>query len=330
MGFWLSLALVILAVLSLTPYMTSSTELVRMRNALLLDDRFDAAQDWAPPKFRPGFKVERAAPYPEFATAVQRLGLSSMANDWDRALAISKHLLGSNPVLLGGAIKSDLLDTYLSIIEDGEGYCGDFVTVFIGLANAAGMPTRPWAFSFDGFGGHGHIWVEIWNQQAQAWQLLDVFNNQYFVLEDGRPLSALEFRRALQERSSALQMRKLYAGARGGFAIEEKAWDYYRRGLPEWYRWGGTNVFTYDQTWWVKEPGKVSRSLEQLGGIVAGVIPRMVIFSSPENRAAHESLRRLRRQLFVVAVTVPLSFLSALVCWVQLHRRKKGGEQLHG
>ena len=330
-GLWLSLALVMLAALSLAPYMTSSTELVRMRNALLLDDRFDAAQDWAPPNFPPEFKLDRADPYPEFVTAVEQMGLASMPNDWDRVLAISKHLLGGVPVPTGGAIQSDLLDTYRRITKHGEGYCGDFVDVFIGLANVAGITTRPWAFSFDGFGGHGHIWVEIWNRQAQAWQLVDIFINNYFVLEDGRPLSAFEFRRALLGQSKDLRMRPLYEGAEvRRFAIEAKAWDYYRRGLSEWYRWRGTNVFAYDRTWLVHEPGKVSHSLEQLGGIVAGVMPRMVILSSSENRAAHESLRRLRWQLFVVLVTVPLGVLSALVCWVQLRRRKSGLKQLHG
>lgn len=329
-GLWLSLALVMLAALSLAPYMTSSTELVRMRNALLLDDRFDAAQDWTPPTFPPDFKLETATPYPEFVNAVQQLGLASMSNDWERALAISKHLLGSSPMLTGGAIQSDLVDTYRRIINRGEGYCGDFVDVFIGLANAAGMVTRPWAFSFDGFGGHGHIWVEIWNRQAKAWQLLDVFNNNYFVLEEGRPLSALDFRRALRAQPEAIRMLPLYAGARRGMPIEATAWSYYRRGLPEWYQWRGTNVFGYDQAWLVRESGRVSRSFEQLGGIVAAVRPMMVILSSSENQAARESLQHLRWQLFVVAVTVPLGTLGALVCWVQLRRRKNLNKQVHG
>ena len=160
-GLWLSLIVCVSAVLSLAPYMTSSTELVRMRNALLLDDRFDAAQDWAPPNYPPDFKLERSPAYPEFVRVVQQLGLSSMPNDWDRALAISKHLLGSREVRTDTAIQSDLLNTYTRIVDHGEGYCGDFVDVFTGLAVAAGIPTRSWAFSFDGFGGRGHVWPEI-------------------------------------------------------------------------------------------------------------------------------------------------------------------------
>jgi hypothetical protein len=329
-GLWLSLALVVLAALSLAPYMTSSTELVRMRNALLLDDRYDAAQDWAPPAYPPDFKREQAAPYPAFVNVVQQLGLPAMANDWDRALAISKHLLGSSPVLSGGAIQSDLTDTHRRIINKGEGYCGDFVRAFTAIAEAAGT-TRPWAFSFDGFGGDGHIWLEIWNRQAQAWQLLDVFDNYYFVLASDRPLSALELRRALTQQPGALHLRRLYAPARPGYVIEAKAWSFFQRGQPEWYQWRGTNVFSYDKNWLVHALGKLSRSLEQLGGIVAGVSPRLVILSDAGNRAAYEALRRLQWQLYAVAVVVPLGLLMALLCWIQLRRQRlrTGSVSLH-
>jgi hypothetical protein len=322
-GLWVSLALVLLSILSLAPYMTSSTELVRMRNALLLDERHNATDDWRPPAFPPDFKREVALPYPEFSRVVQKLGLSSMDNDWDRALAISKHLLGSSPVLSGGAIQSNLTQTYRRIVEKGEGYCGDFVDVFIALANAAGMTTRPWAFSFDGFGGYGHIWLEIWNRQAQGWQLVGIFNNNYFSLEDGRPLSALEFRRIFQERPMALQTHRLYAEARPGYSIESKGWDYYRRGLPEWYQWRGNNVFEYDQAPLVRMLRGVSRSLEQLGGIVAGVSPKVVVLLDDKNRPEFDALLRLRMQLYLVMLTVFLGSIWALVCWVNLYRQHR-------
>jgi hypothetical protein len=64
---------------------------------------------------------------------------------------------------------------------------------FTGLAIAAGIPVRAWAFSFDGFGGHGHVWVEIWNRQLERWQLLDVFNNYYFVGIEASPVGARVF-----------------------------------------------------------------------------------------------------------------------------------------
>jgi hypothetical protein len=328
---WTSLTFVTLAVFSLAPFLTSSTELVRMRNALLLDDRFDAAQDWAPPTFPPDFKREQAAPYPAFVNTVQQLGLPAQTNDWEVAIAISKHLLGSSPELSGGAIQSDLTDTYRRIVKNGEGYCGDFVRVFTAIAEAAGLTTRSWAFSFDGFGGHGHIWLEIWNRQVQAWQLMDVFDNYYFVLENDKPLSALEVHQALKRRPNVLHLKPLYDKARLGYVIETKAWDYFLRGQTEWYQLRGTNVYSYDNNKLVKSLGTFSRSLEQLGGIAAGVSPRLVVLSEAGNRSAYGALRRLRWQLYGVMVIVPLGLISALLCWIQLRfqRRRGGSASIH-
>jgi len=44
-GVWVSLAALLLALLSLAPYFTSSTEMVRMRHALLLADSGASAHD---------------------------------------------------------------------------------------------------------------------------------------------------------------------------------------------------------------------------------------------------------------------------------------------
>ncbi len=40
---------------------------------------------------------------------------------------------------------------------------------------------RQWGFSFDGFGGHGHTVVEVYDRQRGKWLLLDVFNNFHAV-----------------------------------------------------------------------------------------------------------------------------------------------------
>ena len=157
---------------------------------------------------------------------------------------------------------------------------------------------------------------------------MPVYNNDYFTLGDGRPLSALEFRKAMKEQANALQRHRLDDGARIGWPIEAKAWDYYRRGLPEWYQWRGSNVFSYDQAWPVRTFDKVSRSLEQLGAIATGIYPHLVVLSGPENKAAFESLRRLRWHLFAVMVIVPLGIFTALLCWLQIRRRVRNGARV--
>jgi hypothetical protein len=324
-GVWLSLLVLLLSLLSLAPYLTSSTEVVRLRHALLLADDNAVRFDWTPASLPSDYLIERAAPEPVFVEAIARLDLATLPSDWERALAISRHLLGSSPVLLGGAIQSDLVDTYRRIVGKGEGYCGDFVRVFTGLAIAAGIPVRAWAFSFDGFGGHGHVWVEIWNRQLERWQLLDVFNNYYFVGIDGLPLSALGFRSAMLENPTTIHLAPLHPVARPGAKSEEKMWDYYRRGLPEWWMVWGNNVFSYDRALLVRTLGSFSRSLEQLGGIAQGVYPGMRIVTDPANQRQRENIYHLRSHLQFVGISIAVALLLlilSLAGWWTIRRRR--------
>lgn len=309
------LVVLFVSVLSLTPYLGSSTELVRMRNALLVIDDSNQRFDWTPDTLPPDFKQEHEPPAPLFVQAAEKLGLAGMDSDWAKVSAISRHLL-SNPNLVGTPIQSDLGSTYRHIIEDGTGYCGDFTRVFMAFANTAGIPVRAWSFSFDGFGGHGHIWPEIWNRQLHQWQLIDIFNNYVITSSDGKPLSALAFRRSMQETPELLHLVPLVPGARPGYPIEEKAWDYYRRGLAEWYLSWGNNVFSYDHALLVRLFGPVSRSLEQLGGIAQGVYPRIRIPDAPTNRTQVSKLIRLRYHLLVAGVASLAALVTLGMCLV--------------
>lgn len=322
-GVWLSFAVLVLSVLSLAPYLTSSTELVRMRNALVLIDESSTGFDWTPASVPPSYVQERGPIDPFFVEVAQRLNLAALPNDWERALAISRHLLGSSPVLKGGAIKLDLRGTYRRIVSSGDGYCGDFADVFTAIALAAGIPVRSWAFSFDGFGGYGDVSPEIWNRQLGRWQLVSVFNNYYFFETPGVPLSALEFRQAMLRNSPQLKLAPLYPGARVGWKIEEKAWAYYRRGLPEWYLWWGNNVFSYDRALLVRTFSGISRSLEQLGGIGQGVFPPVKLMVTEANRDKVNAMWRLRMHLFIVAWVASLAILAALFCWVAAVRVRR-------
>lgn len=314
---WVAELLLVAAVLSLTPWFFSSTELVRIRNALLLDQQEVNDFNWTPATAPRSFKLERGPIDPFFADVARRLELSALPDDWARALAISRHLLSGTQPKVGGPIKSDLRETYRRIMTTGEGYCGDYTNVFMGVALAAGIPVRAWAFSFDGFGGHGHIWPEIWNRQLSRWQLVGITNNFYFFETPGVPLSALEFRQALSAGSKKLQLTPLAPEFGVGWSDEAKAWDYYRRGLPEWYLWWGNNLFTYNNAGLVRAFSGVSRSLEQLGGIVQGVHPAMRILAEPGNQEQRDKMARLRFQVllvgWIVGVIAALFMLSDVV-----------------
>lgn len=308
---WGSLAVMALALLSLAPHFGSSSELVRLRNASLLASADSAGFDWQPNTMPADFLREGGPADASYVEAARRLGLAALPSDWDRVLAISAHLL-SHPQLAGTPIQSDLRNTYVRILKDGTGYCGDFTRTFMALALAAGMQVRAWSFSFDGFGGHGHIWPEVWNRQLGQWQLVDIFNNYYFVAAEGAPLSALAMRRALMASPESLRLLPLVPGARPGYEIEAKAWDYYRRGLPEWYLSWGNNVFSYDRAILVRSLGPWSRALEQLGGIVQGVYPHIHILADAANAQQVASLFRLRQHLLVVASLVAGALVALL------------------
>lgn len=314
LGAWLSLAVLVLLLLSLLPFMTSSTELVRMRNALVLGETAGVDFNWTPAQVPAGFLSEQGPASSLFADEAQRLGLRSLPSDWDRVLLISRHLLGSHAVLYGGAVQSDLDTTYRQIVNEGKGYCGDFVRVFTGLALASGMSVRPWAFSFDGFGGDGHIFLEIWNRELKRWQLVDIFNNYYFVDARGTILSALEFRQALKTAPASLQLKPLFAGARPGYVIEAKAWNYYERGLSQWYAVWGNNVFSYDRAVLGHQLTPLSRSLEQLNAIAQGLYPPLLLLDDAASRGDVAAMWRLHLHLRVVAGLGALCLLAGAWC----------------
>lgn len=319
--FWLSALLTLAAGATLVPHLRDSAELVRMRNALLLQSE-PAAHDWTPASVPAGFALERAAPLPLYADIVTRNQLDIEGDDWATALAIGRHLLPDGR-RSGGAIQADLTDTYTRITQQGEGYCGDYADSFTGFATAAGVFSRPWAFSFDGFGGHGHIFNEIWDSQNARWVMIDVFNNFYVTDASGRPLSAMAFRAALQAGATDIKLVPVDPMARPGFKIEDKAIDYYRRGLPEWYMWWGNNVFEYDQAPLVRALGGVHRAAEQLGGVASGVHPGIRILATEQNVAQREAIESLRTRLLAVVAFGVFAGLFFLI-WLARRRSLRG------
>ena len=126
--------------------------------------------------------------------------------------------------------------------------------------------------------------MEVWNRQRARWQLLDVFDNFYFVDGSEEPLSALELRKALESPSLTLQLRPLNPQARPGYIFEAKAWDYYRRGLAEWYVPWGNNVYAQDSAGLVPVFSGVSRAAEGLAAWLAGVQPEVRGEAQPESQ----------------------------------------------
>lgn len=289
---------------------------IRVRNALLAHRAAVADFDWKPFSPPRTFRQENLPAPPVFAAAVARLDLDSCPNDWSRALRVAEYLASQARDL--GPIQSDLETTHARILA-GYGYCADFTKVYLALAHAAGLFARQWAFSFDGFGGHGHTVVEIFDRARDKWIFLDVYNN-FHVLDaaTSEPLSALELRDVLLSGAREIVLRPNGSG-RAGFPLEYKLFAYYRRGLQEWYLFGGNAVFSYEAHPLVRWAVRVSGSLGQIVATFLGVHPAIQILSTPENEATVQKLMALGR-----------TFRAALIVFFVLGLVLAGQLAFHG
>lgn len=291
------------------------TEAVRLRNSLLVESGTAADFDWTPERMPADFLVERRAPLPQFVAAMREAGAESIPGDWDKAVALAGFL--SRNAHVEGPIQSDLASTYRGIVDDGRGYCADYTSVYLGLAHAAGLVAREWGFTFDGFGGHGHTLIEVFDRQRGKWVFLDVFNNVHALdAATGSPLSAMEFREFVLGRRATPVVRPNGPG-RLGYRHEAKLVDYYRRGASEWYLWWGNAVLTYDAQPAVRALGHISLPAAQIAAIGAGVHPRIKVLASPENSPQLERVlalgQRLRAAFAMFAILTVLLAVQLLL-----------------
>jgi hypothetical protein len=290
------------------------TELVRVRNAMLLARTRPGDFDWTPENAPPDFRFERRQPSPEFVEVVHALGVDRLDDDWQKALALAGHL---TEVSRGaGPIQSDLATTY-GRIREGGGYCADFVRVFLALAYTADVVARQWAFSFDGFGGHGHTFIEAYDRRLSKWLFLDVYNNFHAVNPvSGAAMSAFEFRVALEGPVGTFDLRPNGPGP-PGFRYPERALEYYRRGLGQWYLLWGNAVFSGDANPIVRAAFRISGGLGRLVTTFIGAQPLIRVLPTAENGVMVASLAGLRRRVCAATVAL-LALLVGLV--VQLGR----------
>jgi hypothetical protein len=88
--------------------------------------------------------------------------------------------------------------------------------------------------SFDGYGGDGHAFSEIFDTQRQHWIFVDSFYSFYVTDEHGEPLSVADFRRRLLLPAAPPQVVPIQPG-KFAFKSGQAALDYYRRGADAFY-----------------------------------------------------------------------------------------------
>jgi hypothetical protein len=288
-----------------------------LRNALLITYIDLGDFNWHPGRPPVGFLQETARPPAILSSKARDIRDQTVGGDFDVARALASHLIDHARV--DGAVQSlDPEENYRAIIEEGRGYCSDYVDAFIALALAVEIPVRAWAFSFDGFGGYGHIVVEIFDRQREKWIMLDVYNNVYPVdRETGGTLSALKVREMLIANSNSVKFLRIGPG-RVAFPIEAKLFDYYRRGLSEWYLWFGNNVISRGQHPFTRVAASVFEPLGELHAIARGAYPRIVPLKSNSNSERIEWMKAIKQTLLWaagVALALSVALVLQLVLW---------------
>ncbi|MGP9801169.1 transglutaminase domain-containing protein [Rheinheimera sp. NSM] len=298
----------------------SATELVKLRNAMVFEVITAQDANWTPANMPADFRTEQAA-LPAWLPA----GAVNSAAEKDL-----QYMLAQTAVLKpenrrrGTAIQAGIAQTINTIAQQHSGYCADYTKVINALAYAAGVPVREWAISFDGFGGHGHAFNEVWDQRLQQWVLLDVFNGFYAVdRTTGQPLSVLAFRQHLQQEPEQIQLLPI-AGSAFGFKDEQTAINYYRRGANQFALWWANNDLSYEQQPLLRSAGRVSSHLQQLTAIVLGEFPRFKAISQTENQQLIAQMLNLKRLLWLLFFTEILLLILLLICCYRALRQRTG------
>ena len=291
-------------------------EIARYRNALLAEAGTEADFNWRPADVPADYLQERA-PIPDALSHWD--GLPRTGDTLSRALATARAL--SVKPRFGGPIQRSVVVTLAIIETTGTGYCVDYTSVFGAIAYTMGIPVREWAFSFDGFGGRGHVFNELWDADNQRWFMLDVFHGFYpRDSESGTPLSALEFRRRVLSAPASIRWERLTPSV-FAFKSDAEALDYYRRGAREWYLWWGNNYLGYDQKPLVSWASQFGRLPEQVAAMLTGVLPKFKVLLTEQNRSAFERLMRLKYMLITAAAME--IFLSFVFVWQLFLLRKE-------
>src|ERR1043166_7134232 len=284
------------------------TEITRYRNAFLIQPGSNADFEWTPSSIPADYLQERASIPEELANWH---GFARTGDTLTRSVAIARGL--SIKPRRGDPIQQSTVVTLDTIETVGTGYCADYTRVFSALAYAAGIPVREWAFSFDGFGGHGHIFNEVWDRENKRWLMIDVFHGFYpRDAQIGTPLSALEFRRRLTSAPDTIGWERL-TPSHFAFKTDAEALDYYRRGTPEWYLWWGSNPLSYDQQPLVAGASQLGHLPEQVAAILTGTLPKFKVLMTEQNRRAFERLIWLKYRLLTAAALEV--FLAVMLLW---------------
>ncbi len=293
-----------------------ASEMTRLRNALLLDVGTIADFTWSPQQAPKDFNSEKGNVPKEIQVFAQAILGNS---EWKKTLNAVDALRGN--AHLNGAIQANTVTALNEILISGRGYCADFTQVMNAVSYQQKISIREWGMSFDGYGGWGHAFNEVYIDEWKKWVFIDVFNGFYVTTNESNiPLSTLEFREILATTPDKVLIHR--TAGRFGFKSDQVAIEYYLRGVNQFYLWWGNDSLTYDDNAVINFIAPLGRAIEQASAILIGIHPKIRILPLPENIEMREAMIRLKHQLMIAFMSeVLLGFL--LLYFLVMSLRKK-------
>lgn len=277
-------------------FVDDARDLVKVRNSLLFRLHEPSDFDWKPDNPPKYFQRESGSAPSEIISAVKLLLPSRGPSEspFQSALKIADHLV-ANRSPSAVPIQSTTLQAYRGIRGLGNGYCADYTQVFNGIAFAAKVPVREWGVSFDGFGGDGHAFTEIYEPDLRKWIFIDSFYSFYVTSHSGEPLSALEFQKVLQSDTPLARVKVVpISSSKFAFHSPQRAINYYRRGAHQFFLILGNNVFSYENHKIVRLLRPLSPTFEQITAIALGIYPKIAIVEDDVNKTHLAVMEQVR------------------------------------
>jgi hypothetical protein len=209
-------------------------------------------------------------------------------------------------------------DELLVAVQDGQGVCSTYAEAFMVLCSSAGRACREWALIPEpGSSWWGHSLVDVWVPELARWGMVDVFYGFWPQGEDGLPLSALQFERAVRDESTDFTLVPL----RGGTLRTDMILAHYgnpRSRLAAMLDNDPARLARH----WTRTVESFSKPVGQLLQWAMGVGPSYYLPDSPEYAAVRVPLIHLRTR------TITGLLLALLgVCLVAVPRSRRASQQ---
>jgi len=224
----------------------------------------------------------------------------------------------------GFAIRADTESTYRLIVDEGWGYCADYVRVAMAIFHAFGVPVRHWGFGFGNLGG-GHAFLEIFLEGFDNWIFIDPYYGFWIRSpETGQPLSGKAFRNALLDPNGQLPLVEPILEHFRELEDSEALLAFYGGGVDYFHLFWGNNLFQVESHPLTAGLSSFSRPAGILAAIGLGIHPPIRPLPAP-TEAYSLALQEIRRIRLVLILAGMAALITGMWVLVELSRAVAGG-----